>query len=179
MMDPLYHTKAQKEYVGPNDLRLFADFLPHIGEFVLLFGRMERQVTWAIESFTGATRWDGNELEGMVQNFSSRIKFLDICARPKTREGENKRIREKLISRVRAINSFRNKLLHNSATGTATDKAGISIQLKVLDKDSGKERNLRVSLEDLRGNVLEAQELIRDLRAWVHTHCPDAEGRVP
>lgn len=173
-----YHTKAQTEYTGPEELRIFADFLPHIGEFALSFTALERHVTWSIESFVGATRWDGNELEGMVQNFSSRIKFLDICARPKSRDGVQKEEREKLISRIRAINSFRNNLFHCATTGIAVEGDQLFLMLKRLDAKTGKETPIRIGLVELKETAASIHRTVNDLRGWTLIHCPDAEKRV-
>src|SRR6516225_7215799 len=96
-------------YTGPNELHPFVEFLLPMGEFAMMFPRVERHVTWAIESFTGASRWDGNELEGMIQNFTSRIKVLDIVARPRCKTPEDNGARVDVVNRLRALNSLRNK----------------------------------------------------------------------
>lgn len=185
MPRPDFETDSQRQYAGPQELRLFADFLPHIGEFTLMFAKVERHVTWAIESFLGATRWDGNELEGMVQNFSSRIKFLDIAARPRCRTDDEKNEQANIIRRLRELNKIRNNLMHNSATGVRQERdengglTKLSIQLKRLDGNTGKEHSIQIYLSDLQQMPADMSTLIGDLRRWTHHHCPNAERHVP
>jgi hypothetical protein len=159
-----------------------------MGEFAMMFPRVERHVTWAIESFTCATRWDGNELEGMIQNFTSRIKVLDIVARPRCKTAEDNGARVDVVNRLRALNSLRNKLFHLEAVGTkheinlqdlSPSKGTLAMMLKQLDGNTGRERNIDIPLTELQQKPHEMAALIMDIRRWVHNVCPDAAKHVP
>lgn len=181
-MFPFHLSKAQAEYDGPEDLRLFADILPYLGELAISFSRLERRVTWAIESLLQTTRDEAHEMEDFVQSFSARIKFLELTGRPVSRETKTEKDFDQIVISAREANTFRNKALHNAFTGIGTQlengSASVSVR-KERYKQKLEQRSYYISTKQFRAETIKNLTIYTEIQRWVLTVRPNAENRVP
>jgi hypothetical protein len=184
-MEPFIPTsKAQDEYSGPGELKVFADVLPYIGELTISFSRLERRVTWAIESLLYSTPDEAHEMEDFVKNFSARIKFLELIGKHVSRETGTEKEFDALISGIRDANRFRNDAIHRAFTGIKgtwekdATLSSIEIMKESYDKNPAK-RPYAIAMTEIRRNVETNFALCSDIQRWVLTVRPGAENRVP
>jgi hypothetical protein len=184
-----YMTKAQAEYDGPEDLRIFADILPAIGELAISFSRLERRVTWAIESLLGSSTEEADEMESLVRNFSSRLQFLGLIGRPVARETGSVDDFEAVLAGVTKANRFRNDALHNAFTGisgsyalseaaSSEPLADISV-MKQRYHPKPEKRPYHIPVAELRAEARANLDRCSDIQRWVLSVRPSAENRVP
>ena len=177
-MFSIYSTAAQQAYSGPDEFRLYADFLPHIGEFALAFAQLERWVTWGFESVSNLTRVQGNDWEAQNRKFATRIGILSSAFAKFDQALSSNPDLQKIISDIIQMNDFRNRLFHDSATGVAISGNEISIMKKRLQAN-GQELSWDVSLTELKEAVAKVLETSVALHRFVMSICPNAEKRVP
>lgn len=180
-----YITEAQKAYKGPEEMFPFADILPFIGELVISFSRLERRMTWGIESLLFSTKDEADEMEDFVKNFSSRVKFFELVGRPVARETNTEADFEKLVLALTKANTVRNQTLHNAFTGIAYgwDRQSGKIlgfsALKSRYSPNPNKRGYAITTIELRRNVELNLAACGDIQRWILTVRPDAENRVP
>lgn len=176
-------TKAELEYDGPEELRPFASISPYVGELAISFSRIERRVTWAIESLLGSTRDEAHEMEDFVMNFSARIKFLELCGLPVARETSTEEQFSVLIDGIRAANRFRNLALHNAFAGirrSLQDDGTVTLGVTKGRYDKKLEkRSYTIFVSEFREKTQQNFSLCTDIQRWVLTVRPNAENRVP
>jgi hypothetical protein len=178
-MFSIYTTKAQKEYEGLDDLKIFADFLPYIGEVVISFSRVEKRLTWGIESLLQATRDEAHKMEAQFQNFTHRLEFFEIIGKHIARETDTADDFNQICLLLKKSNKFRNQLIHNSFTGIQT-KGGAEISIMKEKWDNKPEkRSYKIELLELRNNAIENFEICLFIQKWILRVRPDAENRVP
>jgi hypothetical protein len=183
MLPRMPTTKAQTEYDGPEELRIFADILPYIGELAISFSRLEKRVTWAVESLLGSTRDEALEMEEFAQNLSSRIKFLELVGRGAARESKTESELERIILALKNANTFRNRALHNSFNGLklTLDKgklAGVSV-IKERFNVKPEKRPYSITTAQFRAETVANLERCEDIQRWILTVRPNAENRIP
>jgi hypothetical protein len=184
-MEPLLPTsKAQEEYTGPGELKVFADILPFIGELAISFSRLERRVTWAIESLLYSTPDEAHEMEDFVKNFSARLKFLELIGKHISRETATEKEFDALISSIHDANRFRNNAIHHAFTGIqgALEKDGSLSSIAVMKEryaEKPAKRPYSIGTAEIRKNVETNFALCMDVQRWVLTVRPGAQNRVP
>jgi hypothetical protein len=184
-MEPFVPTsKAQDEYTGPEELRVFADILPYIGELAISFSRLERRVTWAIESLLYSTPDEAHEMEDFVKNFSARLKFLELIGKHVSRETAIEKEFDALISGIRDANRFRNDAIHHAFTGIkgTLEKDGTLSCIEVMKEryaEKPVKRPYAITTSEIRKNVETNLALCSDIQRWVLTVRPGAQNRVP
>lgn len=184
MLGQIYTTEPQKNYTGPDDLKIFADFLPYIGEVVITFSRLEKRVTWAIESLQYVVPDEAYALEETVKNFNSRFLFFKFLGKTLSEKTNTQEEFLEICKGITKSNTLRNNLLHNSFTGiqTAYDLAkGTSILSLNKEKFNPRpeKRPYKMGLEDLRKAAIENLKLCMQIQSWVLSVRPEAQNRVP
>lgn len=183
MVFSIYHTKAQIEYSGPQEIKIFADIVPYIGEVVISFSWLERRITWGIESMLGTTIDEADHMESFVQNFSARIRFFELVAKPIARDSNSVDELSAIVNSVTESNIFRNKLIHNSFTGLSfppaeTSEFAISAIKKRYNPKPEKTAYF-ISVHDMRKNAEANLQICNAIQRWVLAVRPNAENRVP
>jgi hypothetical protein len=176
-MNLIYTTIAQKQYNGPEELRIFADFLPYIGEAAVSFSRLEKRITWAIESILSLSVDEAYEIEEIAKSFTSRLLFLKFVGAPVARETGTEEGFRNICALLSASNKFRNDLLHNSFAGIQIAETMFLNKERFHEKPE--KRPYKISLEDLRKNTAKNLEICVLIQTWVLAVRPEAENRVP
>lgn len=179
----LFSSSAQRDYSGPEDLRIFADILPYIGEVTVSFSRVERRVTWAIESLIGSTADEAHEMEDFVVNFSARLKFLELVGLPVSRETQTETQFSEIMKDLRKANTERNLTLHNAFTGIRGSLASGGLDniaaVKSRYHKRLENRSYELPVTHLRAVTEKNLELCTRIQAWVMVARPNSQNRVP
>ena len=183
LQDLVAPTHAQREYQGALEFKPYADFLPHIGEVVISFSMLEGRMRWCKESLLKTTVDEAYKMEGFVQNFSSRCKFLELIGLPVGRETSTEGEFQGIVDNLFKSNSFRNRLLHNRFVGLSYSlPVGDPSQFKLRKERYAakpEKRTYEISIADIKQACAENLSLCSDIQRWTLRVRPDAENRVP
>lgn len=177
------------DYEGPSEIQPFADFLLYIGEVVIAFSRLERRLTWAIESCLKIRREEADAIQETVISVSTRISMFETLVMGHVAEAPERVAQlEGIVKRLRKYNDYRNLILHGPWYGT---QASYDTSGKLQVRGAMKSKYAQLGSKNLssKQRVHTAQEmreqseamlrLCTDIQGWVLAVFPDAENRVP
>jgi len=70
------------------DIRPFVEYLAPIGEVVFAFSKVERRLTWALESILGLRIDDANAIEESIMSVATRIQLFSTVAKPHVKDNK-------------------------------------------------------------------------------------------
>jgi hypothetical protein len=173
-------------YDGPVELRMYTDFLAPIGEIVITFSRLERRVTWALESLLKITKEEADALEGSIMNFSTRINVFRTVAKPYATSDKLMKEYQSIIKRIDSANSFRNEIIHGPWVGITValtredDIARFTKSAKKTRFPRGPKKATRYREHnplEIRQQAIANQQLCYDIEDWIIIICPHADKR--
>lgn len=176
-------------YDGPSEIQPFADFLLYIGEVVIAFSRLERRLTWAIESCLKIRREEADAIQETVISVSTRISMFETLVMRHVAESPEGVVQlEKIVKRLRKYNDYRNLILHGPWYGThhyydSTGKLQMHGAMKSKyaqfgSKDLSSKQRVHTA-QEMREQAEAMLGLCTDIQVWVLSVFPDAESRVP
>ncbi|MEW8382875.1 MAG: hypothetical protein AB2704_13570 [Candidatus Thiodiazotropha taylori] len=176
-----------QNYEGPGELAPFAQFLAPIGEVVIAFSRLERRLTWAIESVLNLSIEDANAIQESIYSVSTRTNlFLTIASTHVDNKSDYYNELQRIAKKIHQANDYRNFILHGPWTGvqrTITDGEIDSEAMKVkyaqLGSKKKNEKPRSHSTEEMRQKATEMLILCREIQIWVLSVFPNAQNRVP
>lgn len=177
------------DYDGPGEIQPFADFLPFIGEVVIAFSRLERRLTWGIESCLKIRPEEADAIQETVFSVSTRIgMFETLVIRHVAGLQEPISQLEGIVKRLRKHNDYRNFILHGPWYGTSQS---FDANGKLLERGAMKSKYAQLGAKDLnpkqrthtakemREQAQAMLDLCSDIQAWVLMVFPEAENRIP
>jgi hypothetical protein len=177
------------DYDGPDEIRQFADFLESIGEVVIAFSRLERQLTWAIESCLKISIQQADAIQDSIMSVTIRIDLFDTLASAQiSADSDAAHELEVLLKRAKKLNIYRNMILHGPWYGTsiAFDADGTPSDLRAMKSKNAKlgasdsTPKPRVhTAQEMRESAYDMLNLGAELHRWVMKVFPDAQNRVP
>jgi hypothetical protein len=174
-------------YEGPGELSPFAQFLAPIGEVVIAFSRLERRLTWAIESALNLSTEDANAIQESIYSVSTRTNlFLTIASTHVDNQSDHYTELQRIVKKIHQANDYRNFILHGPWTGvqrTIEDGEVESEAMKVKYAQLGsKKKDAKPrshSTEEMREKATEMLTLCREIQTWVLSVFPSAQNRAP
>ncbi len=177
------------DYDGPSEIQPFADFLLHIGEVVIAFSRLERRLTWAIESSLKIQREEADAIQETVISVSTRISMFETLVMRHVAESPERLAQlGKIVKRFRKYNDYRNLILHGpwygthqsfDATGKLQMRGAMKSKYALLGSKDLKSKQRVHTAQEMREQAEAMLDLCTDIQAWVLAVFPDAENRVP
>ncbi len=176
------------DYDGPQELWGFADFLPFIGEVVLGFARMERWLTWGIESALKIHPQQADAIQESIISVSTRINLFHTLAKPHVPNEEMEAQLDRLVKRLFELNDYRNQILHGPWFGTSVsfgtdgeivERAAMKAKYAPLGAKSLESKQRSHTKEELRAKADAMIKAGGDIYQWVCLVFPDCEKRVP
>lgn len=174
-------------YQGPKEIAPFSGFLAPIGEVVIAFARLERRLTWAIESALRLRVEDANAIQESIYSVSTRVGLLFTVAAPHVSDNAEQRSElERLVKQLHKANEYRNFILHGPWTGvrfSSTDgkleRGAMKSKYAQLQEKTKQAKPREHSAEEMRAQARAMLNLCRDIQRWVLEVFPQAENRVP
>lgn len=176
------------DYDGPADFAHFADFLPFIGEVVIGFARMERWLTWGIQSALKIQPRQADAIQETIMSVSTRINLFHTLAKPHAPNDEMDAQLELLVKRLFNLNDYRNQILHGSWYGTSgafnedgelIERAAMKSKYAPLGAKSLEPKQRSHTTIELRAKAESMIKAGNDICAWVCQVFPDCEKSVP
>lgn len=175
-------------YDGPHEFLSFADFLPFIGEVVLGFARMERWLTWGIESALKIQPQQADAIQESIMSVSTRINLFHTVAKPHAPNEEMEVQLDRLIKRLFDLNDYRNQILHGpwfgtsgsfGADGEIVERAAMKAKYAPLGAKSLESKQRSHTKEELRAKAEAMINAGGAIYEWVCLVFPNCEKRVP
>lgn len=176
------------DYDGPSEIRPFAEYLAPIGEVVFAFSRVERRLTWAIESALALRVDDANAIEESIMSVATRIGLFYTVAKPHVSDKKQLQRLDGIVTALRQANDYRNLILHGPWIGTqasfredgSLELAGaIKTKFAQLGAKNQEPRNHSHSVKELRERAVGMLALGVDIQVWILEIFPNAQNRVP
>jgi hypothetical protein len=176
------------DYDGPQDFWQLVDFLPHIGEVVLGFARMERWLTWGIESALQIHPQQADAIQESIKSVTTRIDLFYTLAKPHSRSPETDEALEHLVKRLKELNGYRNRLLHDpwfgvseeyGANGTLVERGAMKARYAGLGSKTLDPKHRLYTKEEMRINAVAMIDAGNEVYRWVCTVFLHCEKRVP
>ena len=174
-------------YEGPKEIAPFSRFLAPIGEVVIAFARLERRLTWAIESALQLRVEDANAIQESIYSVSTRVSlFFTIAAPHVSGNAEQSAELERLVKQLHKANDYRNFILHGPWTGVRVssvdgklERGAMKSKYAQLQEKTKRTKPREHSAEEMRAQAETMLKLCRDIQRWVLKVFPHAENRVP
>ena len=177
------------DYDGPGEIRPFADFLPFIGEVVIAFSRLERRLTWAIESCLRIRPEEADAIQETIFSVSTRIGMFETLAFRHVADASDQASQlQSIAKRFRKLNDYRNFILHGPWYGTSGEydangelfrHAAMKSKYAPLGSKDLSPKTRSHSAQEMREHAQSMLDLCGDIQVWVLTVFPHAENRVP
>ncbi len=177
------------EYNGPDELRLFSRFMPYVGEVIMAFSRLERYLTWGIESCLEIPGEQANAIEQSIQSVTTRIVlFSTLAGRHTSTDDKQRQILDSIIKKIHKLNNYRNRIIHGSwhSVSGEIDAAGRKVQTAIhksrfapLGSNELTSTAVTETAVEMRQMALEMLATGQELQQWVLRVFPNAENRVP
>ena len=180
--------QAIQNYDGPSEITFFVELMFPIGELVVAFSRIERYITWGIESALKLRIKDADAIQESVLSVPTQIGLFKRFASShvETRPQEMERL-EKIIKALFAANDYRNAILHGpwqglkmkpSATG-GHEVSGFKSKYVKLGEIAKDPVSRLHSPKEIRDKARAMMSTCLELQGWVIDVFPDAVRRVP
>lgn len=181
--------EAADRYDGPDEISFYVDFMFPIGELVVAFSRIERYLTWGIESTLKLRTKDADAIQESVLSVPTRIEMFKRFASShvEAKPDEMQRL-EKIVKALFAANEYRNSILHGpwqSLVMARTPTGGYELisatksKYAKLGEISKNPVSREHSVKEIRDKARAMLDTCRELQYWVWDVFPDAERRVP
>lgn len=175
-------------YDGPDEIRPFADFLEAIGEVVIAFSRLERRLTWGIESCLKITIQQADAIQETIISVSTRISLFDTLASAHIDPASDfARQLDSIVKNARKLNDYRNLILHGPwygvsesyEDGSLVDRAAMKSKYAPLGARVLTPKQRYHSVQEMRERAKDMLCLGTEIHRWIMTVIPDAHNRVP
>jgi hypothetical protein len=176
------------EYEGPQEFSHFGDFLPFIGEVVLGFARMERWLTWSIESAMQIHPQQADAIQESIMSVSARINLFHTLCKPHALSAEMDGELERIVKKLRELNDYRNLILHGpwfgtsekyGADGRLVERGAMKAKYAQLGSKTLKATPRLHTKEEMRAAATAMIQVGRELYSWICETFPTCEKRVP
>lgn len=174
-------------YDGPSEISAFAAFLAPIGEVVIAFARLERRLTWAIESTLDLHPQDADAIQESIVSVSTRIGLFSTVALPHVEGDKAKRSElESIVKKLLKANDYRNDILHGPWFGVQTsihdghiEQAAMKSKYARFESKKRESKQRAHSVQEMREQAKLMLNLCREIQVWVLGVFPMAQNRVP
>ena len=176
------------DYDGPQEFWQLVDFLPFIGEVVLGFARMERWLTWGIESALQIHPQQADAIQESIMSVSTRINLFYTLCKPHAPDAEMELALDRIVKKLFELNDHRNLVLHGpwfgvseeyGSDGTLVERGAMKAKYAQLGAKTLQPKQRLHTKEELRAKAEAMIQVGADLYSWVCATFPSCEKRVP